>query len=68
MESYFLTLAMNENGKHCDHVDGLLMPEIFDEKPNLQMESQRWGVLRVPVTWDPLKPALNQTATGVIHR
>jgi len=60
MESYFLTLAMNENGTHCDHVDGLLMPEIFDENPNLQMESNRWGVLRIPVTWDLIKPVMNR--------
>jgi lipopolysaccharide transport system ATP-binding protein len=68
MESYFLTLSMNENGKHCDQVDGLLMPEIIDENPNLQMESLRWGVLRVPVTWDLIKPGMNQAVTGGIHR
>jgi lipopolysaccharide transport system ATP-binding protein len=68
MESYFLTLAMNENGKHCDQVDGLLMPEIIHENPNLQMESLRWGVLRVPVTWDLIKPGRNQAVTGGIHR
>jgi len=56
MESYFVALTLIENGKICDHVDGLLMPEIVDENPNLQMESQRWGVLRVPVTWDLIKP------------
>ena len=48
MESYFLTLAMNENGKHCDQVDGLLMPEIVDENPNLQMESHALGRLAGP--------------------
>ena len=57
MEAYFLSLSLNENGKHCDHVDGLLMPEIVEENANLQMESRRWGVLRVPVTWDPITPA-----------
>jgi lipopolysaccharide transport system ATP-binding protein len=56
MEAYFLSLSINENGKHCDHVDGLLMPEIVDENPNLLMESRRWGVLRVPVTWDLIQP------------
>jgi hypothetical protein len=68
MESYFLTLALSENGKHCDHVDGLLMPELIDENPNLQMESLRWGVLRVPVAWDLIQPALNQAVTGGIRR
>jgi lipopolysaccharide transport system ATP-binding protein len=60
MESYFLTLAMDENGRGCDQVDGLLMPEIVDENPNLQMENQRWGVLRIPVTWDLLKPVISR--------
>ena len=63
MESYFLVLAMNEAGKHCDHVDGLLMPEVVDENPNVQMENQRWGVLRVPVTWDIIQPVVNKTVT-----
>jgi lipopolysaccharide transport system ATP-binding protein len=52
MESYFLSLTLVESGRACDHVDGLLMPEIVSDDPNLQMESSRWGVLRVPVTWD----------------
>jgi hypothetical protein len=68
MESYFLTLALSESGRGCDHVDGLLMPEIVDENPNLQMESQRWGVLRVPVAWDLIKPVMNQAVTGGIHK
>jgi lipopolysaccharide transport system ATP-binding protein len=64
MESYFLTLAMNENGNHCDHVEGLLLPEIVDANPNLQMESQRWGVLRIPVTWDLVESASKKPVTG----
>jgi lipopolysaccharide transport system ATP-binding protein len=64
MESYFLVLAMNEAGKPCDHVEGLLMPEIVDENPNVQMENLRWGVLRVPVTWDIIQPIVKQTVTG----
>jgi len=51
-----LTLAISENGKSCDSIDGLLMPEIVDENPNLHKETNRWGVLRVPVTWDVIQP------------
>ncbi len=58
MESYFLSLTVVENGNHCDSVDGLLMPEIINENPNLQMESLRWGVVRIPVTWDLIQPAM----------
>jgi lipopolysaccharide transport system ATP-binding protein len=57
MESYFLSLTTVENGRVCDSVHGLLFPEIVDENPNLQMESQRWGVMRLPVTWDPIQRA-----------
>jgi lipopolysaccharide transport system ATP-binding protein len=63
MESYFLSLCITENGKFCDAVDGLLMPEIVEENPNLQMESQRWGVVRIPITWDEIKPAQAKAAT-----
>jgi lipopolysaccharide transport system ATP-binding protein len=59
LESYFLVLAMSENGQLCDEIEGLPMPEIVDENPNLQVESHRWGVLRVPVTWDEIKPAVS---------
>ncbi len=63
MESYFLTMALSENGKVCDAVEGLLMPEITDENPNLQMESLRWGVVRIPVTWDFIQPVVNHSST-----
>jgi lipopolysaccharide transport system ATP-binding protein len=52
LESYFLSLALVDNGKACDGTDGLLLPEIIDENPNVQMENERWGVMRLPVTWD----------------
>jgi hypothetical protein len=69
MESYFLTLAMNENGKLvCDFIEGLLLPEIIDENPDLQIETSRWGVLRVPVTWDRIKPVTKQAVTEGIPR
>jgi len=55
MESYFLTLSMNGKSYHCDHVDGILLPEIVDENPNLQMENNRWGAVRIPVVWDKLQ-------------
>jgi lipopolysaccharide transport system ATP-binding protein len=56
MESYFMSLTLVTSGRGSDHVDGLLIPEIVDENPNLQMESLRWGVLRVPVAWQLIEP------------
>jgi len=60
MENYFLDVTVVDAGRHCDWVAGMLMPQIVDENPYVQMESNRWGVLRVPVTWDIIKPALPQ--------
>jgi lipopolysaccharide transport system ATP-binding protein len=56
LESYFLSVTLVDNGRCSDEVGGILMPEIGDENPNIIMESNRWGVLRVPVTWDLVKP------------
>jgi len=64
LESYFLVLAMSGDGRPCDHIDGLLMPEIVNENSNLQMENHRWGVLRIPVTWDEIKPDDLRVQTG----
>jgi hypothetical protein len=57
LESYFLSVTLVEGGRVCDAIDGILMPEITSENMNLHTETNRWGVLRVPVTWDEVKPA-----------
>ncbi len=57
MESYFLSMTLSERGRPLDHIDGLLLPEMVNENPNIQMESNRWGVMRMPVTWATIKPA-----------
>ncbi len=57
LESYFLSVTLVEGGRVCDSIDGLLMPEIINENLNLHTETNRWGVLRVPVAWDLVKPA-----------
>jgi len=57
METYFISLTISVSGRVIDHVDGLLVPELVDENPNVQMESNRWGVMRLPVTWDTIKRA-----------
>ena len=61
MESYFLTLVLVESGRVCDHIDGILMPEIVEENLDIQMECQRWGVMRVPVVWNTIRPALTES-------
>jgi len=57
LESYFLSVTLVDGGRCVDGVDGLLMPEIIDENMNLHTETNRWGVLRVPVVWDAMKSA-----------
>ena len=56
MESYFLSMTLNERGRPLDHVDGLLMPEMVNENPDVVMETNRWGLMRIPVTWTTIQP------------
>lgn len=51
LDSYFLTLAILEDLRPCDQVDGLPLPEIVDPMADPHTESHRWGVVRVPVAW-----------------
>lgn len=55
LESYFLTVALIEDGRPSDQVDGLPLPEIFNEQADPHLESHRWGVVRLPVEWQPLE-------------
>ena len=55
MESYFIAITLVERNNICDHVDGILLPEIVNPNPNLQMENNRWGVVRIPVEWESIK-------------
>jgi lipopolysaccharide transport system ATP-binding protein len=58
LESYFLSVTLVEDGaRHCDFIEGMPLPELVIENPNLHMETNRWGVLRVPVVWDLIKAA-----------
>jgi lipopolysaccharide transport system ATP-binding protein len=51
LDSYFLTLAILENLRPCDQVDGLSLPEIVDPDTDPHTESHRWGLVRLPVAW-----------------
>ena len=55
MESYFLSITLVDEGRCADGIEGMLMPEIVNENVNVVMETHRWGVLRVPVTWDAIE-------------
>ena len=57
LESYFLAIGLYESGRHCDLVEGLPMPELSDAQSDPHAESQRWGVVRIPVTWSGVESA-----------
>jgi lipopolysaccharide transport system ATP-binding protein len=56
LESYFLVVGLYESGRHCDLVEGLPMPELRDAHCDPHAESQRWGVVRIPVAWSVVEP------------
>ncbi|CAN5658147.1 ABC transporter ATP-binding protein [soil metagenome] len=55
LESYFLGIGLYDAGRHCDFVEGLPFPEFIDENADPHMESHRWGVVRIPLTWNTLE-------------
>jgi lipopolysaccharide transport system ATP-binding protein len=55
LESYFLVLGLYDSGKHCDLIEGLPMPELVDPECDPYLESRRWGVVRLPVSWDSIQ-------------
>ena len=58
LESYFFAIGLFDEGRYGDFIDGLPMPEIFDENADTHMESHRWGVVRIPVAWKAVQPVL----------
>jgi lipopolysaccharide transport system ATP-binding protein len=53
-ESYFFAIGLYDDSRHVDFVEGLSLPEIINESADPQMESRRWGVVRIPVFWNPV--------------
>jgi len=63
LESYFLVVGVFESGRHCDFVEGLPLPELTDEFADPHLESRRWGLVRLPVEWAPVKESLSVIET-----
>jgi lipopolysaccharide transport system ATP-binding protein len=61
LESYFFVIGLFDEGRHADFVEGLPLPEIINETADTHMESHRWGIVRIPVKWNPVEssPASN---------
>ncbi len=62
IESYFLALGLYESGTYCDSIEGLPLPELVDPRSDHLIESRRWGVVRIPVTWSPVEPVVPEGA------
>src|ERR1035437_2014765 len=61
LESYFLGICLFVDGRQGDFVDGLPLPVFVNQNADPHTESQRWGVVRIPVEWSevqPVRPAL----------
>ena len=56
LESYFLAIGLFEEGRHGDFLDGLPLPELVNENADAHTESQRWGVVRIPLEWQAVQP------------
>jgi lipopolysaccharide transport system ATP-binding protein len=51
-EAYFFTTFLYEGETCLDKLEGQSLPEIVDLAGDPLIEARRWGVVRVPVTWD----------------
>ena len=54
MESYSLTICLFDGSRYGDSIDGLPLPELVNEDADSHMETNRWGFVRIPVTWNPI--------------
>jgi len=54
-EPYFLTVWVFDFESVEDYVEGVPLPMITDERGDATREAKRWGVVRLPLIWDPLK-------------
>ena len=60
LESYFLALELLDGGRHCDMVLNLPLPELVDETLDPIVESRRWGIVRIPVSWSPVEAGVDK--------
>ena len=63
LESYSLAIGLFDDGRHADFVDGLPLQELVNENADPYIESQRWGVVRIPVEWSEVQPVRPTVAT-----
>jgi len=55
LEPYFLTLYILAEGQPVADVSGVSLPEIYDPSSDPFKEAHRWGVVRIPVAWEPVE-------------
>ncbi len=51
-EPYFMTVYLYDGERCLDTIQGQPLPEIVDPQANPLVESRRWGVARIPVSWN----------------
>jgi lipopolysaccharide transport system ATP-binding protein len=55
-EPYFLTLWAFDFETVEDYVEGVPFPVITDFQGDPSREAKRWGAVRLPLSWQPIKP------------
>jgi hypothetical protein len=55
LDFYFLTISINDSGKHCDSIEKYPLPEIVEKDFDPVDESRRGGIVRLPGIWKQIK-------------
>jgi hypothetical protein len=58
LEAYSLAVGLFDGPRYGDFVEGLPLPDLYNEEADMHMETHRWGVVRIPVKWNPVRPVI----------
>ena len=59
LESYSLVIGLFDGPRYGDYIEGLPLPELINEEADQHMETHRWGFVRIPVAWQPVRTTSN---------
>lgn len=62
LEAYSLAIGLFDGPRYGDFIDGLPLPDLYNEEADMHMETLRWGVVRIPVRWDPVRTLIENHA------
>lgn len=62
LEAYSLAVGLFDGPRFGDFIEGLPLPDLYNEEANMHMETHRWGVVRIPVAWNPVRSLVENHA------